>query len=123
MTYLYGGKILRVDLSRREVSSLPSEDYAQGCVGGRGFNARLLWELLDPSTDTLGSKNVISLAAGPLAGTLFPCCGSTDIACKSPLTGLIGNAVIGGDWSGELSRRAGTPLCWKVRPTDPSTSR
>ncbi|MFA4965033.1 MAG: aldehyde ferredoxin oxidoreductase N-terminal domain-containing protein [Thermoleophilia bacterium] len=102
MTDLYGGKILRVDLTRGEVATVPTERYAPKFIGGRGFNARLLYEAVDASTDPLGPENIVGLSAGPLSGTLYPGCSRTDVMCKSPVTGYIGNASMGGDWSAEL---------------------
>ena len=93
MTDLYGGKILRVDLTRGEVATVPTERYAPRFIGGRGFNARLLYEAVDASSDPLGPENIVGLSAGPLSGTLYPGCSRTDVMCKSVgelLTGVCG---------------------------------
>lgn len=102
MTYLYGGKILRVDLTRNEAHVVPTSRYADKHIGGRGINARMLYESVDRSTEPLGPDNIVCLGAGPLSGTLFPGCSRTDVMCKSPVTGLIGNSSMGGDWAAEL---------------------
>ncbi|MCL5735725.1 MAG: hypothetical protein M1274_09110 [Actinobacteria bacterium] len=102
MSYLYGGKILRVNLSRREARFVPTDRYASKYIGGRGTNARILYESVDVDTDPLGLENVVCFGTGPLSGTTFPGCSRTDVMCKSPVTNLIGNASVGGDWSAEL---------------------
>lgn len=125
MTYLYGGKILRVDLTKREARIVPTEKYAPTFIGGRGFNAAILYEAVDATTEPLGPDNIVALSAGPLSGTLYPGCSRTDVMCKSPVTGYIGNASMGGDWSAELKQagwdavvvegKADTPVYISIR--------
>ncbi len=102
MSYLYGGKILRVDLTSGNVQIVPTERYATKYVGARGTNARLLYEAVDGTTDPLGPENIVTFGTGPLTGTTFPGCSRTDVMCKSPVTNLIGDCSFGGDWSAEL---------------------
>jgi aldehyde:ferredoxin oxidoreductase len=102
MSNLYGGKILFIDLTHGDVKVVPTERYAPLYIGGRGTNARLLYENVDAGTDPLGPDNVLLLGTGPLSGTLFPGSSRTDVMCKSPVTGFIGNANMGGNWSAEL---------------------
>lgn len=102
MSYLYGGKILRVDLTAGEIKVVPTERYAAKYVGARGTNARLLYEAVDASTDPLGPENILAFGTGPLSGTTFPGCSRTDVMCKSPVTNLVGDCSFGGDWSAEL---------------------
>lgn len=101
----YMGKILRVNLSTGEISKEPlprklMEEY----IGGRGFGARLLSDLLpDPaSVDPLGPENVLIFSAGPLNGTMSPSSGRYTVTTKSPLTGLIGDANSGGAFGAEI---------------------
>lgn len=101
-SYLYGGTILMVDLSTGAVTERRTADYADAFVGGRGIDARLIYELIDAATDPLGPENAIVFGTGPLSGTLFPGSSRTDVMGKSPVTGLLGNANIGGDWAAEL---------------------
>lgn len=102
ISYLYGGSILFVDLTQMTVDVVPTARYAAKYTGGRGINARILYESVDASTDPLGPDNVICFGTGPLSGTAFPGSSRTDVMCKSPVTGLIGDASMGGEWSAEL---------------------
>jgi len=102
MSYLYGGKILRVDLTKGEIKIVPTERYASKYVGARGTNARLLYEAVDAKTEPFGPENIVCFGTGPLTGTTFPGCSRTDVMTKSPVTGLIGDCSFGGDWSVEL---------------------
>ncbi|GAI48516.1 unnamed protein product, partial [marine sediment metagenome] len=40
----YAGKILKVDLSRGNTSELPTSDYADRFLGGRGIAAKIYWD-------------------------------------------------------------------------------
>ena len=82
VSYLYGGRILHVDLTHQEVEVVPTARYADLYVGGRGIDARLLFGCVGPSTDPLGPENVVCFGAGPLSGTLFPGSSRTDVMCK-----------------------------------------
>jgi aldehyde:ferredoxin oxidoreductase len=102
MTSLHAGAILWVDLTTGAVRRTPTEQYAQRFLGGRAVDARLIYDLVPPGTDPLGPDNVIVFGTGPLSGTPFPGCSRLDVMALSPVTGLLGNANIGGDWGAEL---------------------
>jgi len=102
MTSLYAGTILWVDLTTGAVRRTPTEEYAARFLGGRAVDARLIYDNVAPGTDPLGPDNVIVFGTGPLSGTLFPGCSRLDVMALSPVTGLLGNANIGGDWGAEL---------------------
>lgn len=103
----YRGRILRVDLAREswEIEDLGQED-ARCYLGGAGLNAWLLFQMISPSTDPLGSDNPLIFGAGPLVGTKFPCGARTAFTALSPLTGIFGDAN-GGGFFGMMFKRAG----------------
>jgi aldehyde:ferredoxin oxidoreductase len=119
LSYLYGGKILHVDLTHRQVEVVPTERYSNLYVGGRGIDARLLYECVGPSTDPLGPENVVCFGAGPLSGTLFPGSSRTDVMCKSPVTGFVGNANMGGNWAAQLKQAGWDHVVLHGRAADP----
>jgi aldehyde:ferredoxin oxidoreductase len=45
----HAGRILRVDLSCRRIDTLPTSDYADRFLGGRGIATRLYWDYVPPS--------------------------------------------------------------------------
>jgi aldehyde:ferredoxin oxidoreductase len=102
MTYLYGGTILRVDLSTGEIKKQPTAAYAEKWLGGRGFNTRILYQELEPGVDALSPDNVLLFSVGPLSGSMFPGCGRVEVAAKSPVTGIQGMSNMGGYWGPEL---------------------
>lgn len=99
----WAGKVLKVDLSKREVVEEPlSDDFAFLFLGSRGFDAKFLWDMIKPGIDPLGPENVLSLGAGLLTGTIFPECGRVNVGCLSPLTGIYGYGNAGGYWASRL---------------------
>ena len=103
MTYLYGGKVLRIDLSRRESQSVPTERYADA-LGGRALSARLLSGPEFARRDTRERQSTLCLAAGVLGGTSYPGCTRTDVMWTSPAAGCVGRASMVGGWAGELKQ-------------------
>jgi aldehyde:ferredoxin oxidoreductase len=101
----YAGRILHVDLSKRNqrVEAL-SEGEARAYVGGSGLAAKRLWEMTDEETDPLGTENVLIFMTGPLTGTKVPLSGRHEVVAKSPLTGIYGECDVGGRWGTELKR-------------------
>jgi aldehyde:ferredoxin oxidoreductase len=102
MAFLRGGRILLVDLTTRQVSTRPTADYADAYLGGRAVDARLIYDLVGVDAEPLGPDNVMVFGTGPLTATLFPGSSRLDIMARSPVTGLLGNANVGGDWAAEL---------------------
>ena len=41
----YAGRILKIDLSTGTINILPTADYAERFIGGRGLAAKLFWDL------------------------------------------------------------------------------
>jgi aldehyde:ferredoxin oxidoreductase len=66
------GKILRVDLANRRVSTIDTNDYADW-VGGHGIGSALFWDLVaDKAITGFDPRNALVLMTSPLAGTLVP---------------------------------------------------
>ncbi len=103
----YTGRVLHVDLGRRESHvEVLEPDFLQKYLGGVGLATRLLVDNAEPGCDPLGEENAIAIAVGALAGTMVPCSGKHALAAKSPLTGFIGDSLSSSYWSHTL-RRAG----------------
>ena len=97
--YGWQGKILRVNLTTKQISEEPlSEELRRGYIGGAGINARLLYEGLKDNitADALAPENVLIFGFGILAGTTFPCCSRFTVTAKSPVTGIFGDSNAGG---------------------------
>lgn len=93
----YGKKLLRVNLTTREINSEPlSKAFIERWVGGMGFGTRLLVDEVPATADPLGPDNKIFICVGPLTGTLAPLFAQTCIVTKSPLTTGVINTYAGG---------------------------
>ncbi|MFW9888446.1 MAG: aldehyde ferredoxin oxidoreductase family protein [Candidatus Thorarchaeota archaeon] len=99
----YMGQILVVDLTEKTTSLLPiDEQIASKFIGGSGYASKLLHDIMDPSVDPLGSDNMLLFMTGPLTGTLAPSTGRLVVCGKSPLTGIWGEAHVGGHFGANL---------------------
>ena len=99
----YMGKILRADLDKERVviEELPA-DLAVEYIGGNGICARMLFDMVSPGIDPFSPQNVLIFATGPINGTSWPQSGRYEVAAKSPLTDLYGEANSGGHWGAAL---------------------
>lgn len=105
MTATYHPRLIDIDLSSGEVLIIrPDSHYVREYIGGSGINARLLYDLAGPGIDPLGTENVLLLSVGPLCGTPVPCSGRHHVTAKSPLTGIFGEADVGGNFGNALRR-------------------
>jgi aldehyde:ferredoxin oxidoreductase len=100
--YGYAGKILYIDLTKRKVSIKPlNSELAKMFIGGKGFIAKLLYDLLPPKIDPFSPENALVFATGPLNGTIWP--GTKNIVgAKSPLTGIYMDSYFSGRFGAEL---------------------
>ena len=73
MSDSYMGQFLVADLSRQKAhtAALPGW-FKQAFVGGKGFGAKLLYDLTPAGADPLGPENVIMFFTGPLTATAAP---------------------------------------------------
>jgi len=101
MSYLYGGTILRVDLSKGKVSKEPTAPYAADFLGGRGVNVKILYDEVPPGTDPLDPASPLIFGVGPLCGTPVPA-SRVEVTARSPETGFLGTSNFGGFFGPEL---------------------
>jgi aldehyde:ferredoxin oxidoreductase len=99
----YTGKVLRIDLTKgvSKVTDL-ERALARGFLGGRGFNAKRMYDEIPSGTNPLGSENKLYFATGPLVGTSFPTASRFNISAKSPQTGILGDTNAGGHFASEM---------------------
>ena len=84
------GGILRIDLTGRSVTTIPTSKYEQW-VGGIGIGTALFWDEIDKdylakSKDTTGfePENVVCIVPGVLTGTLAPSGGRCEVCGIAP---------------------------------------
>ncbi|MBW1919258.1 MAG: aldehyde ferredoxin oxidoreductase family protein [Deltaproteobacteria bacterium] len=97
-------KIGYVDLSTGniEIKPIPLE-IRKKFLGGRGLDAYLLYNHTKKGVDPLGPDNVLLFSGGILTATCASATARTHVMAKSPLTGLLGSANMGGFFAPELA--------------------
>jgi aldehyde:ferredoxin oxidoreductase len=96
------GTILRVDLGTGNIEKKPlNKEIGLNYAGGRGINARILYNEVKPGLDAFDPENRLIFGTGPFTGTMLPS-GRINITGKSPMTGILGNANGGSHFSPEL---------------------
>ena len=99
------GKLLRVDLSRGNITPEPiRRDWARQFAGGAGLATRYLYDEVPPGADPLGADNRLIFMAGPLTGTASASASRYSVVARSPLTGIWGHANSGGTFGPALKR-------------------
>ncbi len=95
-------KLLYVNLSKKQVTEITiNHRLEEEFVGGKGFGAKILYDLLPPGCDPLSPQNVLMFMTGPLTGTLAPAMRGC-VVTKSPLTGTFADSYFGGHFAQEI---------------------
>ncbi|MDY6934561.1 MAG: aldehyde ferredoxin oxidoreductase N-terminal domain-containing protein [Spirochaetota bacterium] len=104
MTYLkgYAGSILKVNLSTGLNERVPTEDYADLYLGGRGIAVKIYWDESPPHVEAFDPESRLIFATGPVtavtgfAGSRWQVCG------KSPIHNQFSFCNLGGAWGAQL---------------------
>lgn len=93
----YIGKILRVDLSREQISEeSPDNDTLRKYIGGTGLGVKYLYEEVPPGVAWSDAENRIMFFAGPLSGTKVSGSGIFSVVSKGPMTNMAGTTQANG---------------------------
>ncbi|MBN2239180.1 MAG: hypothetical protein JW712_05365 [Dehalococcoidales bacterium] len=104
----YAGRILVADITDGSSYELPTSDYAEQYIGGRGFGVKLFYDLVPSSVSAYDPENCLICATGPVTG-FFGLAGCRWILCgKSPLRNpeMFSYGNLGGRW-GSILKFAG----------------
>lgn len=119
--YGYAGYTLHVDLTREKITKVPTaKEICEQYLGGRGHDAKILYDKMPPNTQPLSKNSVLCLSTGPLTGLLGPTTGRVNVAARSPLTGIYGNSNAGTNWGPELKYAGYDGLVITGRSAHPS---
>lgn len=100
--YGWTGKHIRVDLTRSDISVVENDpELMKNYLGARGIGIKTMMDEIDPKIDAFEPQNRFVIATGPLTCTP-PAGNRTYFVTKSPLTGGIANAGVGGYFGAEL---------------------
>ena len=119
--YSWRGTILRIDLTRKEITKQPlSEVVAMDFIGGRGLNSKTLFDEVKPGIDPLGQDNVLCLAPGPLTGTPLGLTSRLEVSTLSPYSGILGDGNVGGSFAPFLKRAGYDQILITGKATSPT---
>ena len=97
------GRILTVDLSTGTtgVEELPEKTY-RDFLGGSGLAAKWFFDREGWKVDPLGPDNPLMIMLGPVSGSGLIGTSRLEICARSPLTGIWGEACMGGHFAPQL---------------------
>ena len=103
----YMGKVLKIDLTTKEVSEYPFSDRERELfIGGKTMAAKILGDHLKGTEKAFSTENLLVVTTGPLTGTGAPSASRFNISTVSPQTGYITSSNCGGHF-GYYLKKAG----------------
>lgn len=104
MAYGYAGNILRIDLTEGKVAKTATSEYARSFLGGRGINAKLMFDESKAGVSAFDPDNPVIIGAGPLVGTGIIGGVRHEITTRSPeqVPEGFGNVGSGGSFGPEM---------------------
>lgn len=105
MLYGYAGKMVFVNLSNGVIEEKDTtKELAENFIGGYGFGAKILFDMIPVGADPLGPENVMGFITGPASATKALFGGRYTTVHKSPVTGGWNDANSGGYFGPELKK-------------------
>ncbi|MFC2068042.1 aldehyde ferredoxin oxidoreductase N-terminal domain-containing protein [Chloroflexota bacterium] len=100
----YAGRILKVDLSQVTMVNVPTRDYTNRFIGGRGVAAKIYWDEVPPRIKALDPENQLIFMTGPMAGYSGVAGSMCQVCGKSPATNpeQFCYSSLGGSWGAYL---------------------
>lgn len=103
----YMGKVLKVNLTTREVSEYPfSDEERRLFIGGKTMAAKILGDHLTGKEKAFSEDNLLVVTTGPMTGSGSPSSSRFNISTLSPQTGYITSSNCGGHF-GYYLKKAG----------------
>ena len=120
MPYGYRGKILHVDLTRRQIEIEEKDDaFYRTYLGGRGIGYHYLLKEVPARIEPLSANNILVLATGVMTGSpLAASCRFTAVG-KSPLTGTAGESEAAGFFGPELKMAGFDAIVFRGKADNP----
>jgi aldehyde:ferredoxin oxidoreductase len=94
----YADQTLYVNVETADAAIKPVDAKTKEIfTGGKGYDLRLLWNAVHPTTKWNDPENEICIASGPLGGTpIYPGSGKSIVTTLSPTTGSVIDSNVGG---------------------------
>ncbi len=117
----YWKKLLEIDLTDKEIKVKElSDDFLRQYIGGAGFTTKIIYDEIEPGTDSLGPDNVLVMAPGNLVGPKIPTGSKTTFGFKAPQTGGYGKTIVGAKLGNHLKRAGYDVLVVKGKAEKPT---
>ncbi len=102
----YTGKILRVNLTNKSISTIPTERYEE-YGGGHGIGSAIFFDLVGDQLpfDAFDPRNLIIMMASPFSGTFMPGSGRCEVQGLGPMLYPIewfGHSSFGGRFTAQM---------------------
>ena len=110
-------RILRIDMGRLRAEAEEVPDDLR-LLGGRALSSHLVGREVPPACDPLGAENKLVIAPGLLGGTAVTTSGRSSMGAKSPLTGGVKEANVGGLLAHKLAKLGYKALVVEGEPPD-----
>lgn len=81
----YAGKILKVNLSTGDISTIPTETYANQFLGGRGIAVKVHWDEVPKEAGPFDPENRLVIMTGPVGGVPGLAGSRWQVSGKSPV--------------------------------------
>ena len=97
-------KVAFINLTTGEIDIKPIPlEVRKKFLGGRGLDAYLLYNYTEKGCEPLGPDNALIISGGILTATCASATARTHVMAKSPLSGLLGSANMGGFFAPEMA--------------------
>ena len=117
----YMGKVLKINLTTREVSEYPfSDEERQLFIGGKTMAAKILGDHLTGKEKAFSEENLLVVTTGPMTGSGAPSSSRFNISTLSPQTGYITSSNCGGHFGYYLKKSGLDALILTGRCETPS---
>jgi len=101
----YQGRILKVNLTTKEVEDYPFSDKDRELyLGGKIMAAKIMYDNLNGKIDPLSPENMLIITTGPMNALGAPCSSRFNVSTISPLTGYYTSSNSGGNFGLSLKR-------------------
>lgn len=107
MLYGYANNLIYIDLSTENVEKRKiKEDIVKKYFGGAGLAAYIYLTKFNLKSEPFDFKTPLIITTGLFTGTKVPSSGRHCVVSKSPLTGIWGEADVGGSFGDMLKRNS-----------------
>lgn len=112
----YMGKVLKINLTTKEISEYPfSDEERKLYIGGKTMAAKILSDHFTGKEKAFSTDNMLVITTGPMSGSGAPSSSRFNISTLSPQTGYVTSSNCGGNF-GYYLKKAGLDaliLCGK----------